>query len=88
MMITTCHSNQPTGFLKNSDSRKWLLVSVFFLLGLSSYPSHILIPMDAESQKNHLKAYGITYWSLKDNVKVQWLLNYRGGAFLFPDSEA
>lgn len=43
--------------------------------------------MDADSQKNHLKAYGITYWSLEENVKVQWLLNYRGGSFLFPDSE-
>src|SRR5690606_18198059 len=55
---------------------------------LSSFASSILIPMDAESQKNHLKAYGITYWSLNENVKVQWLLNYRGGSFLFPASEA
>ena len=44
--------------------------------------------MDAETQQNHLKAYGITYWQLKKEIKVQWLLNYRGGSFLFPDSEA
>ncbi|WP_339877000.1 asparagine synthetase B [Olleya marilimosa] len=44
--------------------------------------------MDADTQKNHLKAYGITYWSLEKDVKVKWLLNYRGGSFLLPDSEA
>jgi hypothetical protein len=43
--------------------------------------------MDAESQKDHLKAYGITYWTLDRGQKVQWLLNYRGGSFLIPDSE-
>ncbi|QCE43444.1 asparagine synthetase B [Psychroserpens sp. NJDZ02] len=43
--------------------------------------------MDADTQKNHLKAYGITYWTLAKNVKVKWLLNYRGGAFLLPDSK-
>ncbi len=48
--------------------------------------SYILIPMDAESQKEHLKAYGITYWVLEKNQKVKWLLNYRGGSFLMPDS--
>ena len=48
----------------------------------------ILVPMDAESQANHLKAYGITYWVLTKQQKVQWLLNYRGGSFLLPDGEA
>ncbi|WP_394368045.1 asparagine synthetase B [Hanstruepera ponticola] len=43
--------------------------------------------MDAETQKNHLKAYGITYWTLEQQLKVKWLLNYRGGSFLLPDSE-
>ena len=43
--------------------------------------------MDAESQKNHLKAYGITYWTLNKQLKVKWLLNYRGGSFLLPDTE-
>ncbi len=42
--------------------------------------------MDAEGQKEHLKAYGITYWILEKQQKVKWLLNYRGGAFLVPDS--
>ena len=43
--------------------------------------------MDAEGQKNHLKAYGITYWTLSKELKVKWLLNYRGGSFLLPDSQ-
>jgi hypothetical protein len=42
--------------------------------------------MDAETQENHLKAYGITYWTLAKNIKVKWLLNYRGGSFLLPDT--
>jgi hypothetical protein len=47
--------------------------------------SSILIPMD-ETQKNHLKAYGITYWVLKNGLTAQWLLNYKGGSFLLPYS--
>ncbi len=43
--------------------------------------------MDAEGQKNHLKAYGVTYWTLEKQLKVKWLLNYRGGSFLVPDTE-
>jgi len=35
-----------------------------------------------ESQKNHLKAYGIAYWTLENGQAVDWLLNYRGGSFL------
>ncbi|MEW7279112.1 asparagine synthetase B [Aquimarina sp. 2201CG1-2-11] len=60
---------------------------VCFLLAIQSYASYILIPMDAESQQNHLKAYGITYWTLSNDLKVKWLLNYRGGSFLMPDTE-
>ncbi|NNK60346.1 MAG: asparagine synthetase B [Flavobacteriaceae bacterium] len=43
--------------------------------------------MDDESQKNHLKAYGITYWTLEKQQKVKWLLNYKGGSFLLPHFE-
>lgn len=64
------------------------LLVVFLCSSLSAGASVILIPMDAESQKNHLKAYGITYWMLNKQQKVQWLLNYRGGSFLLPDGEA
>ncbi|MEY3053076.1 MAG: hypothetical protein RLY31_2861 [Bacteroidota bacterium] len=43
----------------------------------------MLIPMDVE-QRNHLKAYGIAYWILENEVEAWWLLNYRGGSFAFP----
>jgi hypothetical protein len=38
-------------------------------------------------QSNHLKSYGIAYWILNQNQNIKWLLNYRGGAFLVPNSE-
>ncbi len=44
----------------------------------------MLVPMD-DGQRNHLKAYGVTFLALKSAQKVEWLLNYRGGAFLLPD---
>jgi hypothetical protein len=40
----------------------------------------ILIPMDWD-QEDHLKAYGLAYWSIDRGAKVEWLLNYRGGSF-------
>jgi hypothetical protein len=46
--------------------------------------AHILIPMDG-SQANHLKAYGIAFWVLEQDVPIEWLLNYRGGSFLLPN---
>jgi hypothetical protein len=47
----------------------------------------ILIPMD-EKQANHLKAYGIAYNVLKADSEVEWLLNYRGGSFMIPYTNA
>lgn len=69
--------------------RKFLLF-VFGLLLLGCFSARagfILLPMDELAQKNHLKAYGITYWTLNKNYKASWLLNYRGGSFLLPDAE-
>ena len=40
-----------------------------------------------ETQKNHLKSYGIAYWALQANLEIHWLLNYRGGSFLIPSSK-
>ena len=67
---------------------KTFILSLFLALSFQSYASYILIPMDAESQKNHLKAYGITYWVLNKDKNVNWLLNYRGGSFLLPYIDA
>ncbi|MEO0038507.1 MAG: hypothetical protein RIQ59_1718 [Bacteroidota bacterium] len=59
---------------------------IFLLLvSFSIKANFILLPMDETSQKNHLKAYGITYWCLDKKYKASWLLNYRGGSFLLPD---
>jgi len=44
--------------------------------------------MSAKNQKNHLKAYGIVFYSLENGVKAKWLLNYDGGAFLIENNEA
>ncbi len=41
----------------------------------------LLIPMD-ETQKNHLKAYGLAFQALRNGENIDWLLNYRGGSFL------
>ena len=35
-----------------------------------------------QSQNDHLKAYGIAYFTLTKNTTIEWLLNYRGGSFL------
>ena len=56
-----------------------LIVSIFFAQSLLA--SKILIPMD-ESQKNHLKSYGIAFWVLQNEIEVEWLLNYKGGSFI------
>ena len=61
---------------------------LFLFCSIQIFATSILIPMDADTQKNHLKAYGMTYWVLAKQQKVQWLLNYRGGSFLLPDGES
>ena len=58
----------------------------FFLMAMVAKANFILLPMDETTQKNHLKAYGITYWCLDKKYKASWLLNYRGGSFLLPDA--
>lgn len=62
--------------------KKIVFISIFILLTHCIYAAYILIPMD-NTQKNHLKAYGLTYWVLKQDVEASWLLNYRGGSFMF-----
>jgi hypothetical protein len=43
--------------------------------------------MSHDNQKNHLKAYGIVYFSLEAGLKSKWLLNYDGGAFLIENNK-
>ena len=66
--------------------KKIVFIMVAFLVFNPLWASFILLPMDHETQQNHLKAYGITFWCLEKQYKASWLLNYRGGSFLLPDS--
>ena len=61
--------------------RRAVLLTLIILSANIIQAAYLLIPMD-ESQKNHLKAYGISYWSLQHEIEVDWLLNYRGGSFM------
>lgn len=67
-------------------SAKKPLLILFVLLSFVAKASFILLPMDETTQQNHLKAYGVTFWSLEKSYKASWLLNYRGGSFLLPDA--
>ncbi len=95
-MIATFHFNDlklknisNTGHLKNIIKSKVLQTTLLFLYLLvtsfTANASKVLIPMDASTQNDHLKAYGMVYFSLQKNFKVNWLLNYRGGSFLVSD---
>jgi hypothetical protein len=70
-------------------ARKRTLAAVAALATLAApgiaRAQRILIPMD-DGQSNHLKAYGLTYNAIKAGMQAEWLLNYRGGAFLLPDA--
>lgn len=67
-------------------SRIKLTLLILFTFSSVAQAMQILIPMD-ESQKNHLKSYGIAFWLLKQKQEVQWLLNYNGGSFMFQYSQ-
>ena len=61
--------------------KKFLVFVIILVFIGNMQAAYIIIPMD-DSQKNHLKSYGIAYWVLQNSVKIKWLLNYRGGSFL------
>ena len=63
-------------------TRPFSLLFIFLLYSYSLKASYLLIPMDEDTQKDHLKAYGIAFWTLENDLTVDWLLNYRGGSFL------
>lgn len=62
---------------------KKLLLLGFCFWSLQLQAARILIPMD-KAQRDHLKSYGIAYFSLQQGIEVSWLLNYRGGSFSMP----
>lgn len=61
--------------------KKYLILFLLLFALMQSRAAYLLIQMD-DTQKNHLKAYGIAYWVLEREVEVSWLLNYRGGSFM------
>ncbi len=61
--------------------KKTISLLFFILIIKLTFANQILIPMD-DSQSDHLKAYGITYWVLQNSLEASWLLNYRGGSFI------
>jgi hypothetical protein len=63
---------------------KVIIVILLIIISIS-VKAEILIPMDM-SQSNHLKAYGIAFYALEQQMTVKWLLNYRGGSFLLNDA--
>jgi len=65
---------------------KTTLFIVTLLFAIQAQAVRILVPMD-EDQKDHLKAYGISYWVLEKGGEAEWLVNYRGGSFLFNHSQ-
>jgi len=75
--------------LRKHPFKHTVLFAVLLMFGSlrAAFGAYLLIPMD-ETQRNHLKAYGIAYWVLQKDVEVSWLLNYRGGSFMFQFSQA
>lgn len=67
--------------------KKYLVLLIMLVSCTWLRANRVLIPMDP-GQKNHLKAYGVAYWVLKQELDIDWLLNYRDGSFMLPYSEA
>jgi hypothetical protein len=65
---------------------KKILFIILFVSSSLFAQAKLLIYMDLQ-QTDHLKAYGITFNALKDGITSDWLLNYRGGSFMFDYSE-
>jgi hypothetical protein len=76
----------PTSPRRSDPLRKAGLL-LLLLCALPAWAGKLLIPMD-NTQRDHLKAYGIAYWTLQRDVTVEWLLNYRGGSFLIDHFQA
>ena len=62
------------------------IVILFIALTYNLFAQKLLIPMDL-SQTDHLKSYGIVFWALQQGQSAEWLLNYRGGAFMLDFDE-
>jgi len=66
--------------------KKYFVIILLLLSFFQAQSAYLLIPMD-NTQKNHLKSYGIAFWILENEIEISWLLNYRGGSFMIPYSQ-
>ncbi len=64
--------------------RVMMTIIVIFTIINSAFAGKLLIPMDLK-QRDHLKAYGVAFWVVKQGGKAEWLLNYRCGSFMIDD---
>src|SRR5205085_6082296 len=69
--------------------KKYFLAILVLFIALTALHSQqkLLIPMEVNGQTDHLRAYGIAYRHLLHGKELDWLLNYRGGSFMFDYSD-
>jgi len=79
--VTINNSFFKYSIFKLSSMLPIIVVSCLLIFANSLKADGLLIPMDL-TQNDHLRAYGVAYHALKAGAKAEWLLNYRGGAFL------
>ncbi len=73
--------------MKRFFSYTTLLIILLVATTQLTQAARIFIPMDADKQTNHLKAYGVAYQALAMGLEVDWLLNYHGGSFAMDQNE-
>jgi len=66
--------------------KKTFLLLILLISFKTIFAAYILIPMD-QSQTNHLKAYGIAFLAIENEINVNWLLNYKGGSFMIKSND-
>ena len=54
--------------------RKTVGTFIFSVISFAAFANYIMVPMD-ETQTDHLKSYGVTYWVLEHDIEAWWLLN-------------
>ena len=83
MILMILQLTTKTRTLSKITMKKYILLLLTTLSLFNCFSTQLLIPMD-NKQSNHLKAYGIAFWTLENGLTIEWLLNYRGGSFLMP----
>lgn len=69
--------------MHNNRIKFFLILLISFLYVIVSFSQVKLLIQMEPTQTNHLKAYGIAYRHLLNGRELDWLLNYRGGSFMF-----